>query len=265
MHFGVFRVGPVESPFARELAAVLACGGTDTGAAVSHWNAAGLREIAKAEYARGRPIDIVLRREGPGRRSGVSVHCYTTLRADEVSLVQGVPVTTVERTLLDLAAVIGPAELERLVAHAERDGRTELAALPAIGARHPRHRGLRNLAGVIRRDGGPRLTRSEAETRLLALIRDSGLPVPVTNTRVRGIEVDFLWQRQRLIVEVDGFAYHSSPRAFQLDRRRDATLTAAGFRVIRLTWQQIKAEPGQTLVALAQALVRFESPASAEG
>jgi very-short-patch-repair endonuclease len=84
----------------------------------------------------------------------------------------------------------------------------------------------------------PSLTRSEAEIAFLQLVRDAGLPAPETNVNVLGHEVDFLWREQKLIVEVDGFAYHSSRQAFERDRRRDARLQA-GFRVIRFTYLQI--------------------------
>ena len=85
----------------------------------------------------------------------------------------------------------------------------------------------------------PSLTRSEAEIAFLELVRSAGLPAPETNVNVVGHEVDFLWREQKLIVEVDGFAYHSSREAFERDRRRDARLQAAGFRVIRFTYLQI--------------------------
>ena len=85
----------------------------------------------------------------------------------------------------------------------------------------------------------PSLTRSEAEQRLLELIRQAGLPAPETNARLLGYEVDFLWRAQKLVVEVDGFAFHSTREAFERDRRRDTTLQAAGYRVIRFSYVQI--------------------------
>jgi very-short-patch-repair endonuclease len=105
----------------------------------------------------------------------------------------------------------------------------------------------------------PRLTRSEAERRLLELSRDARLPEPETNATVLGYEVDFLWREQRLIVEVDGFAFHSTRAAFERDRRRDALLQDAGFRVLRVTWGQIADEP----VALAVMLARATASAAA--
>jgi very-short-patch-repair endonuclease len=89
---------------------------------------------------------------------------------------------------------------------------------------------------------------------MLALIRAARLPEPQVNATVAGHEVDFLWPEQRLVVEVDGYAFHSSRAAFERDRSRDADLHAAGFRVIRVTWRQLVDEPEVFLVALARAL-----------
>jgi hypothetical protein len=90
---------------------------------------------------------------------------------------------------------------------------------------------------------GPLFTRSEAEVRFLGLIERAGLPVPQVNSRVAGYEVDFHWPEAGLVVEVDGFAYHSSARVFEQDRIRDGDLTGAGLRVIRVTWRQLTTEP----------------------
>jgi len=90
---------------------------------------------------------------------------------------------------------------------------------------------------------------------LLALIRKARLREPEVNVVVRGYEVDLLWRAERLVVEVDGFAFHSSRTAFEADRRRDAVLAAAGFRVVRVTWAQLAQEPEALLARIAQALV----------
>ena len=100
------------------------------------------------------------------------------------------------------------------------------------------------------------MTRSKAERALLDLVTRGGLPRPQTNVRVVGHEVDTLWRSERLIVEVDGYAYHSHREAFERDRRRDAELQAAGYRVLRVTWRRIASEPESLLVTLAQALAR---------
>jgi very-short-patch-repair endonuclease len=96
--------------------------------------------------------------------------------------------------------------------------------------------------------------RSEAERRLLELVRAADLPAPQTNTRVAGLEVDMLWPAQRLVVEVDGYEYHGPRVAFERDRRRDARLLAAGYRVLRVTWRQLMTEPERVIAVIAAAL-----------
>jgi very-short-patch-repair endonuclease len=110
------------------------------------------------------------------------------------------------------------------------------------------------LRSLLEADSRPALTRSEAEERLLTLIRASGLPQPEVNARVRGHEVDFVWRGQRLVVEVDGFRFHSSRAAFERDRIRDAELAAVGFRVVRITWRQLVDRPDAAMARVAAAL-----------
>ena len=98
------------------------------------------------------------------------------------------------------------------------------------------------------------LTRSEAEARLLTLLRAAGLPPTAVNARIGRYEVDFLWRPKRLVVEVDGYAYHSTRAAFERDRARDAELQAAGHRVIRVTWRQLIATPEAVVARIAAAL-----------
>lgn len=120
----------------------------------------------------------------------------------------------------------------------------------------PNARGVRLVRAVLRATREPALTRSEAERRLLELIRASGLPVPRVNARLQGFEVDFGWEREALVVEVDGYAFHASRAAFERDRRRDAVLQLAGHRVLRVTWRQIVDEPYALVAQLAGALTR---------
>jgi very-short-patch-repair endonuclease len=101
--------------------------------------------------------------------------------------------------------------------------------------------------------GRPALTRSEAEERLLSLIRSAELPSPEVNVPVHGFEVDFLWRDHGLAVEVDGYTYHSDPHAFERDRARDAKLAAHGYPVIRVTWRQIIDSPAAVVARVAQA------------
>jgi very-short-patch-repair endonuclease len=120
--------------------------------------------------------------------------------------------------------------------------------------RAPNSTGVGVLRDVIGQAGGLAPTRSEAERRLLKLVDDAQLPTPLANARLGGRELDFLWPEERLVVEVDGFRFHGHRVAFERDRRRDATLVAGGYRVIRVTWRQITEEPLALVASLAQGL-----------
>lgn len=180
------------------------------------------------------------------------MHCVQELAATDVTRIDDIPVTTVARTLLDLAAYLNTHDLERLVATAERAGLASREALLFVLTAYPRRAGAAKLKSLVQSDVS--FTRSDAESRLLALIRKVRLPEPATNVRVHGYEVDFLWRSARLVVEVDGYAYHESRASFEQDRRRDAHLIARGMRVMRFTWRQFTREPEATLVQIAQAL-----------
>ncbi len=98
------------------------------------------------------------------------------------------------------------------------------------------------------------MTRSEAEEQMRALLHKSGLPTPSTNVSVGPYEVDMLWRQERLVVEIDGYAFHSSRAAFERDRVRDADLQARGLRVLRVTWRQIRDEPEAVVARVARLL-----------
>jgi very-short-patch-repair endonuclease len=172
--------------------------------------------------------------------------------------VDGIPVTSPARTLLDLAGTLGGRVVERALARGLREGLVEESEVREMIDRRPRHIGVSVLRSILDREGGPSFTRSEAESRLLGLIRRAKLSQPEVNVPVQGYEVDFLWPAERLIVEVDGFRYHSSSPAFEKDRHRDGVLAAAGYQVVRVTWRQLTNEPEALLARLAQALVRTD-------
>jgi very-short-patch-repair endonuclease len=151
----------------------------------------------------------------------------------------GIPVTTPARTLLDLAAVVSRRELERAM--------DEAAYLRLdVGGLRPRRgrRGGAVLARVLAHHrAGSTLTRSDVEERMLALCRRCGLAAPLVNTKIEGYTVDFAWREQCLIAETDGWQAHGTRQAFERDRRRDADLTVAGWRVLRITWKHLQDEP----------------------
>lgn len=254
LHRGVYRVGPLMSDRESAMAAVLACG---EGSAVSHRSGAGLLDLLLHRGA-GEPVDVSVPRGYRVPARGIRVHRAPGLRADEISQVDGIPVTSPLRTLLDLATVAGERELEQALARADRQGLVTASQLSQYVEGHRGRAGTRRLAALLGRVAGPALTRSEAEARFLALIRAAELRAPEANVVVEGFEVDFLWREERLVVEIDGQAYHASATAFERDRRRDAVLAAAGLRVVRVTWRQLTGSPTAVLVRLAQALARAQ-------
>ena len=198
-------------------------------------------------------VDIAVASGQPRSRPGIRVRRATLAPAD-VTIREGLRITTPARTLLDLAAELDAARLERLVEEAQVLRLTTRRALEDQLARSDGRRGVRALRAALRAYAEPAMTRSEAERLLLALIRRAGLPAPRTNVRIGRHEVDFHWPAQRLVIEVDGYAFHSSRRAFERDRLRDAELAAAGQRVMRVTWRQIAHEPEALLVRIVGAL-----------
>lgn len=152
---------------------------------------------------------------------------------------------------------MSPREIEQLLAKALRMHLVTIEEIRAMLDRHPKHRGAPVLRMLLDGECEPAFTRSEAEEELLDIVRSGKLLQPELNVRVLHYEVDFLWRGPRLIVEVDGYAFHDSTQSFRNDRRRDAELTAAGYRVLRFTWADLTDDRYATVVRLAQALVRM--------
>jgi very-short-patch-repair endonuclease len=247
-HAGVYQLGVHGGRFGDEMAALLACGRE---AILGGWASVALFELAERG---GRPVDILVPRHFEGHPVGVRRHVTAWLAPGDVVVRHGMPVTVPARTLLDLAATTPRRELERLVEEAQVRRLVSHGELLAMVERGAGRRGVRKLRAIVSLLDEPLLTRSEAERRLLALVRSANLPLPRTNVRIAGLEVDAVWPEHRLVVEVDGYAFHGTRAAFERDRRRDARLLMAGYRVIRLTWRQLTREPAGVTQLLATAL-----------
>lgn len=170
-------------------------------------------------------------------------------------MVDGVPVTSVARTLLDLAEVVHPQVLQRVLEAADRERRLDVHALDELCARSRGRRGLRHLkAALVAFDPAGAETRSELERRFLALCRSAALPSPAVNTRVAGFEVDMAWPAKRLVVELDGHAFHASRQAFERDRVRDAALQLEGYRVLRITHRRLREHPAAVVATVSELL-----------
>src|SRR5207247_1611571 len=150
----------------------------------------------------------------------------------------------VARTLLDLAEVVRPRDVERAFEEAERLRLLDMRTIANLRARsHGRH-GLALLDALLAEARPPPAdTRLELERRFFDLIKDADLPPPATNVLVEDFLVDAVWPKQRLVVELDSRAFHDTRPAFERDRARDAKLQVAGYRVLRITWRRLQKEP----------------------
>jgi very-short-patch-repair endonuclease len=215
------------------MGAVLACG---DGAALSHRSAGALWGFITAR--RG-PIEVSAHRGR--RRAGILAHaCVVT--DDDTAALAGIPVTTVARTLLDLAEVLKATALEEAFDEADRLKLLSLDELEGVCRRARGRRGLKPLRRLMDADRGPE-TRSPLEDRLVAFCRKRGLPEPETNVTVLGREVDAFWPDAKLMAEADSFEFHSHRGAFEGDRARDAAMVVAGYRVVRITHRRLTREP----------------------
>ncbi|MGH2979867.1 MAG: DUF559 domain-containing protein [Solirubrobacterales bacterium] len=170
----------------------------------------------------------------------------------------GIRVTTVARTLLDLATVLSRREVARAVDRAERLYLFDLGSVEEVLARARGRRGAAALRAAIAA-WRPRHTCSELEDRFLELLASTALPLPRLNVPVTGErdeqEVDAFWPSQRLVVQLDGFAYHRTRRDRERDAATDADLELAGFRTLRLTWDDVTVHDGRTVRRLRRLIV----------
>jgi very-short-patch-repair endonuclease len=245
---GVYAVGTPElQPLAAETAALLHL---VHDAVISHTSAAALWGIAD----RREIVQTTLIGRGLRPRDGLAMHRVPQLDSRDVRLHHGLPVTAPARTLIDHAATTTAAGLETSVADARAARLVTDAELDGALRRAPLRTGTLALQRLRGTPSGRLLTRSRLERRLLELLTDAGLPLPLTNTRVNGHEVDAYWPAQRLILEVDSWLYHGSRRAFERDRGRDQDHLAHGDRVLRVTDEQLDDHAPHTAARIAEAL-----------
>jgi very-short-patch-repair endonuclease len=248
LHRGIYAVGTADpGPPGRLMAAVLACG---HGSVLSHRSAAVHHGLLRQQAG---PVDVTVpRRRGTSKRPGIRLHTSPSLLPLDTTRRHGIPCTTVERTLIDIAAS-QPKELSRAVEQAfvkKLIGRTRMAeAIERAPGRQGTNQLRRELAGLL-----PQLpfTRSELERRFLKMLKRAHLPEPVVNHHEQTHRVDFHWPEAGLVVETDGRGVHDNPHAFEEDRRRDLDLELAGLHVIRLSWRQVAEEPDRIVELLAR-------------
>ena len=257
IHRAVYAVGHDRlTAHGRTMAAVLAYGPR---AAASHRSAGGLQGLRPDNRA---TTEIALPQRSARSRPGIHAHASPTLRPGDITNCQGIPCTSVARTLLDLADVVPRRQLERAVEQAEVLRVFDLAELEDVLA----HANGRRGAGVLRSvlaglDDEPGLTANDLEDRFLDLCRTAGLPTPAVNEWITidggpAIRADFLWRSRRLIVETDGWGSHGTRQGFERDRHRDQRVRLAGWEPVRFTRRQVLHDPSWVAATTAALLAR---------
>jgi len=254
LHRGVYAVGHAHlRPNGYRLAAVLAVG---PGAVLSHRDAAALHGLRDGGGTR---IDVSTPAERRSTRR-IRVHGRRRLDPADVTTVEGVPATTVSRTLVDLAEVLAADALRKPLSEAERQ---RVLDVKGIEEALERVRGRRSQSAARVRAAlselaatGTTVTRSWLEDRFLSLLDAHDLPRPATNAYVASYECDAVWRRQRVAVELDGWDGHKTRRAFQHDRTKGNAVQNAGYTLLRFTHDDVVRRPHETAAAVAAQLTR---------
>ena len=255
LHRGVYAYGRPDIPQrGRWLAAVLACG---EGALLGYTSAGALRGIAGVG---GRVTEVTSTRR-PARSDPLIAHHTTrSLDTEDRDIVDGVPVTSLPRTLVDLATILSTHGLRDAFEEADRLNLLQLDSLRAACSRARGRRGIGTLRALIQEASVPDPTKGAFEMRFRHFCRDHALPAPKVNAQALSYTVDVLWREQRLIVELDSWEHHGKQRtAFESDRDRDAKLMVAGYRVLRLTWRRLGREPSVVAAELRALLTLARS------
>jgi very-short-patch-repair endonuclease len=245
---GVYSFGCGElPPLAREQAALLACGDR---AFLSHRSAAyvwGFRKTAPD------PVEVSVVGRGCRTREGLEVHRIRAIDRRELRHHEGLWVSSPARAVLEIAAA-APGELVDVMDEGLGGRLLKRRDLESVLARNRPCRGAARLAALLGDEAAMTITRSKAERAFLNLIRDARLPIPEVNVRFGPYVPDFVWRRERLIIELDSATFHGGPGAFQNDREKDLFFRDAGFDAMRLTREHVVHEPAIALVRLARAL-----------
>jgi hypothetical protein len=242
-HWGVYSVGrPATTPLERASAAVLACGPT---AALSHGSAMTLWGLWRRWDM---PFEVTVAQDR--RPRGIVVHLSRTLRRGEIRTHLGIRATTPARTLHDMAHRLTRMQLMRAVNSALVSNFMMQSHLDEFVSRHPSS----PLAAFVSLDAGP--TRSQLEDEFLAFCERYGLPTPKTDVIVGGYAVDAYFEAERVIVELDGWDFHSSRASFESDRERDADHLGDGIPTVRITHDRLHSDPDREAARLQRILAR---------
>lgn len=235
----------------RWMAAVVACG---PGAVLSHFSAGNLWGICGS---RG-PVEVLRQSGGfhPKGHQEVKLHQTRRLEPYELTLERGVPVAVMERVLLDLAGRCDATRLERMFVQAYKRDDFSWSRLGRIITRRRGCKGVGKLRRIaLEVDPEALETKSVPEVDFLALCRGMSMAIPAVNVLAEGHLVDFLWPKQKVVVETDSWSFHGDPLAFENDHQRDVDLIAAGYDVHRTTCKMLVRNPYPFLKNVQRALL----------
>jgi hypothetical protein len=253
LHRGVYAVGHLGvSLRGRFRAAVLACG---RGTALAFFAAAADWEFIPWKK---RAIEVIVTRGGARRIDGVKVHRSRSLTRRDCRLRNGIWVTSPARTLLDLATVLSERALRRAARQAQALKLVTVGEMLEIAERCKGHHGATKLRAIVA--DGPAPTRSPLEDDLLDLLDGAGIERPEVNAPLRlageTIIPDLLWRDRLLAIEADSVTWHDHKLTRENDAHKQALLEAHGWRVLRVTREQVRGHPRQTLARIHAALIR---------
>jgi very-short-patch-repair endonuclease len=204
------------------------------------------------------PIEVSVRWRGHGR-SPLHLHHCPALRPEDSGSKEGIPVTAVPRTLLDIASVVPQWRLERAVERAERMDLLEVSDVERLLSDVRGHPGRGKLRAALDLSSEPGFTRSRGEKRMLQLTREAGLPRPKVNLFIEGFEIDFYWEAERFAVELDSWDAHRTRKSFESDPLRQEELKLAGIEMIHVTGRRLKRNPEEIAERLKVLLARRRS------
>jgi very-short-patch-repair endonuclease len=252
---GVYAVGYCDRGLVTtQTVALLAC---RPGALLSHLSAAELWGLLPSATARVVEITIAGRRTG--HPPGVTVHRTRRLHRTEVRTRRQLPVTSPARALLDVADRLPERMLERAIDTGIEHNVVRLSEIQAVITRNPGRHATTILSELLGERTGSTYSRSETEERALKALREANIPQPEMNVPLFGYIADFYWRRYGVVLEVDGYRYHSTKTAFERDRRKDAVFTANGLDVVRVSRDQIVHETLMVIALLATAIAHAET------
>ncbi|KAA0271869.1 MAG: DUF559 domain-containing protein [Acidobacteria bacterium] len=248
VHEGVYALGPQAlTRDGRERAALLAIGPDPL---LTHISSAARQDLMRSTAT----IHVSISSRVQRRLEGVIVHRPRRIDPEDRVLIDGLPMTSIPRTLLDLAQILPITRLEKVVESADRLEVLDIGAVRDAIERYRGHQGEKPLKRIIGRFISTPNTNEGTEREFQLFLRKHGLPTPQTNVLVEGLLVDCWWQEARFVVELDSQAWHKTWHAHERDRKRDATLLRAGISSLRITSNRLHREPDEVVRDLAAGL-----------